>query len=135
MKELGLSFCEQAALKRFVEIVVTGKTKLSSLKKTTQESRALVTAERNVLRDPRNHNMRFLHLFDSSASLGAKLGPRHYPLKQEHYDLKVVQRYNDRHSEASGDMKARKRLPRDFPVPGEFPTDKDPGAEGVRSDI
>ena len=24
MKELGLSFCEQAALKRFVEIVVTG---------------------------------------------------------------------------------------------------------------
>ena len=51
------------------------KDQIKLSEKTTQESRALVTAERNVLRDPRNHNMRFLHLFDSSASLGAKLGP------------------------------------------------------------
>ena len=64
-----------------------------------------------------------------------KLGPRHYLLKQDQYVLKVIQRYNERNRETLGELRPRKCLPRDTPVPGEEPTDNTPIAEGVRNDI
>ena len=49
--------------------------------------------------------------------------------------MKVIQRYNERNVNSLGELKARKCLPRDIPVPGEEPTDNLPIAEGVRNDI